>query len=350
MASKRFILLVNNMIVRDFDNSPIFEIQDQGKTYYHTVNNTKESLDHKVQDFLDRVSAEEQSNPLNELVTSTHVQKRYNQEFRIKMYITPLYELQLQLAANPDATRIAGSSVDVGSLWQEGLYNFYVLELLKYTQIIGHLEQMVKIRMHKNSPFTIKHGDNRVMNILHLKVNGLYNPLDTIPGLKDTKLFKKIYGDSREDSFSLDDPVIFPVDILRGTVNCYFGTSTDILALCNIKHKEAISSRDIYRLIAGIILKTMFAGSKEDGLHEGVLDFPIRKTLYQMVDPIDKVVVRYFEDVTSATAYAEEEGYSMSIYDTDAHFIKSSFPSYRGREVSQESELLHQIRGAEFVY
>lgn len=350
MASQRFLLLVNNMIVRDFDNSPIFEVQDKGKNYYHTVKNTQESLDHRVDAFIDKVLAEEQLNPLNELVTQTQTLKRYNQEFRIKMYITPLYELQLQLAANPNATRIAGSSVDVASIWQDGLYNFYVLEFLKYTQVITHLEQMVKIRMHKNSPFSIKHGDRKVMSLVHLKVNGLYNPLDTVPGLKDTKLFKQIYGGERPDSFSLDDPAVFPVDILKGSVSCYFATSSDVLALCNVKHKEELSSRDLYRLISGIILKTLFATSKEGGLHEGVLDFPISKTLYQMIDPVDNTVARYFEDAVAATAYADEEGYRMQTLDTDANFIVTAFPSFRNKPITQETQLLHQIRGAEFVY
>lgn len=350
MASQRFILLVNNMIVRDYDNSPIFEVQDRGKKYYHTVNNTTDSLEDRVDAFVEKVLAEEQSNPLIELVTQTETLKRYNQEFRIKMYITPLYELQLQLAQKPNATRIAGSTVDVASIWQEGLYNFYVLEFLKYTQIITHLEQMVKIRMHKNSPFSIKHGDQKVMSLVHLKVNGLYNPLDTVAGLKETKLFKQVYGDERLDSFSLDDPAVFPVDILRGSVSCYFATSSDVLALCNVKHKEAISSRDLYRLIAGIILKSLFAGSKEGGLHEGVLDFPISKTLYQMVDPTDGSVARYFEDFSAATAYGEEEGYQVQTLDTDANFIVTAFPSFRNKPITQETELLHQIRGAEFVY
>lgn len=347
MASQRFIVLINNIIVRDLANNPIFEVHEGQDTFYSNAKGDND-LSERVEEVIAQTLAEESENPLNELVQETRTLTRHNQEFRLKMFITPLYELQMQLANNPNATRIAGSNVNIQELWEEQAYTFYTVEFLKYTQIIDYLESAVKIRRPQNSPFTIKHKDHRVMNILYLQVNGLFNPLDTVSFLKKTKLFNKVYGRNEEHNISIAEPTVFQVEIMRGAVTCFFATSSDILKLCNIRHKEAISTRDAYRLIAGMCLKIMFAG-KQNTMHQGILSFPVSKTLYQMVDPTDGSVARYFENAFSANEYAEEEGYNINTLDTDAMFIASAFPSFKNKNITQETVLLREIRGAEFV-
>lgn len=349
MASQRFLLLVNNIVIRDEQNNPIVEVQEGSRRYYSNDKGNND-LEDRVKEVIDNISAAERDNELYELVTQTQVLTRHNREFKLKMYITPLYELQLQLANNPNATRIAGSTVDVQNIWQKQLYDFYATEFLKYSQIMDYLESLVRIIRPKDSPFRIRNGDTRVMSIVHIKVDGLFNPLDTIKGLDDTKLFKYVYGkQEQETSFSIDDPAIFPVPIMRGSVTCYFATASDVLKLCNISHKEAISSRNLYRLIAAIVLKNMFRASLDNGLTQAVLSFPINKVLYEMVDPTTGTVDRYFEDPASASAYAAEENYTMRTLDTDANYIVSTFPSFKGRGVTAETQLLHEIRGAQFV-
>ncbi|MFF2798130.1 hypothetical protein [Lysinibacillus xylanilyticus] len=350
MASKRFILLINNMIIRDDFNNPIFEVQENGKKFYSNGKGDNELEEH-VENVIAKTMRLEEDNELLEVVSGTQLLTRYNQDFKIKMFITPLYELQLQLVRNPKAMRIAGSDLDVQAVWQDQLYNFYVLEFVKYTQIIDYLELMVRIKRPKESAFRVRAGENRIMNVLHVEVNGLFNPLEAIAGLGDTKLFKKIYGKDDATTFSIDDPAVFQVEIMSGAVTCFFATSTDIMKLCNVNHKEPISSRDAYRLIAGICLKNTFSSGGKEGLHPGVLSFPINQVLYQIIDGADGSPVRYFNDPASARAFADEvEGYKMQNLDIDAMYISSAFPSFKNKNITTETDLLHQIRGAEFVY
>lgn len=349
MASQ-YLLLINNVIVRDEQGNPIFEVHDRGKKIY-TNSKKEEDLGERVQEVVNEILQMEEENELYEVVAEKTSMVRYNQTFRLKMFITPLYELQMQLASNKDFSRIAGTDLDVRYIWEGQMYEFYVREFLKYMLIIDHLEAIVRISRHSNSPFTIKNGDNRVMNILHMKVDGLFNPLDTIQGLGQTKLFRLIYGDGKhEDTFSLDAPAIFPVDIMRGAVTCFFATSSDIMKLCGIEHKEAISSRNIYRLIAGIVLKSTFGGNINASLDQAILSFPVSKTVYPVVDGQTKEVKRYFTEAQAAEDYAANNGYERQTLNTDASFIASAFASFRRRAITEETPLLHQIRGAEFVY
>lgn len=346
MASQRFILLVNNIIIRDYDNSPVFEYQESGKKFYSNSKGDKDLTD-VVDRVIGNIVAEESNHPLIEVVESVRPLSKYNREFKMKMFVTPLYELQVQLANKPGFSRVAGKDLDVGAIWEENRLDFYVMEFLKYTQIMDYLENMVKIHRPKSSPFSIKHGDNRMMNVLYVKVNGLFNPLDTVTGLSDSKLFKGVFQEEPLE-VSIEQPTVFPVTIMAGSTQCYFATSSDILAMCNIKHREAISSRDIYRLVAGIYLKSAFLTSI-DGVHEGLLNFPINKTWYSTRE-IGGPVVEYFTDINDAAESAKEQGLEVAVVDTDASFIASAFKSFKGKPITQENTLLHEIRGAEFVY
>ena len=349
MASKSFVLLINNHIARDLDGSIIFEVFERGHRIFKN-SKTQEDAEERVEQLIAITLERDSKNPLYEELQSTDIITKYSQEFKLKMINTPLYDLQTQLALNPNVSRLSGSHVNLREIWEEQVADFYAYEFYKYSQIVSILEGIVKRSRPTSSPFTIKSGKHRIMSVVYLKINGLFNPLDGIAGLESTKLFREAYTGKGFEIESLDDPAVFKLDIIQRAIPCYFATSTDVMALCGVKHKEEISSASLYRLIAGICMKNSFAAYLNKINVNSILSFPINKIYYEVYNEDEGEAVEYFNDYASANRHAEQNGFIVNEIDTDAIFVSTAFPSFKKKAITANTELLQKVRSADFVY
>jgi len=349
MAS--YLLLVNNRVIRDEKNRPILEIQRKNKVFY---SNGKDATnqDERVEEAIRNIAIADSKNPLYEVVEGKSEITRYNHDLKIKMIISPLYELQQQLAADPKINRIAGFNLELQPLWREQRLDFYLFEFAKYAQIMDYLEQMVRAsRASTSSPFTIRHKDHRVMNIVHVDVAGLFNPLKTVEGLGQYKLFRRMFGKvvQEEEIFSLDNPEVFPVQIMRGKVTAYFATSRDILRMCGIKFVDSLSSKHLYTLIAGICLRDMFPTMRSTS--RLLLELPTNVTLYTVYNVNTGEGKNYFTATEASRELAAmgSNDYSIATTDANSRFISEAFPKYKKRQILATDELLREIGDARFV-
>lgn len=348
MAAQRYLLIVNNIVIRDEQNNPIFEVQEYGRKYYSNGKGDNQ-LDERVKEATQQILTEESSNPLMDVVVQPKVLTRYNNEFKLKMFITPLYELQMQLAKQSGVVRVAGSSVDVGSIWAQQLPEFFQREFLKYTQLMDYLETTIRKVRHKNSPYTIRHGDKQVMALINVQVTGLFNPMEiALRGYEGTRINELIYNNEAVEITSLDDPFIFKTNVMKGTVPCYFATSSDILKLCGIEEKLVIKSSDLYRLLSGILIRELYAPDFGGGSQfQGVLYFPIEQVLYEVFDD-DGQPVEYFEQAVDASRFSMANEYGMRTIDPIKDYITTTFNKNKLPQ-EQIDRLEDQIRRAYFV-
>lgn len=349
MAS--YLLVINNKIIRDERNKPIYEVQVKGKLVY-TNNYDSIDLEERVKDAFHNIDNEESRDPLYEVVEGKEPIIRYNQELKLKLVITPLYKLKQELAENPDLNRIVGSTIDLQNVWKDMRLDFYLEEFAKYSVLLEYLERKVSnSRLTVLSPFKIKNNGERMMHLIHISIRDIFNPLNTIKGLENYKLFRNIYGNGEELQISsLSDPCVFPVEIMRGKVTAYFATCMDIMKMCNINFVDSLSTKDLYRLIAGICLRDMFPRPRTN--KSLVLEFPTGITLYTLYDTAKERVGRSFFSATEASTALQElndPDYTITQFNVNSAFVESAFPKYKGKRVLATDNILQEVRNAKFI-
>lgn len=349
MATTKYLLLINNHIVRTSDNSPIFEEKLTNGTVAYFSRRLQSEAGDKVVQFMESLQQQEMKDPIYDAVSGdTQNTVRYNDQLHIKTIYTPLYLLKTKVAMDDTKTIVPGKGIDVADDWREMRYSFFIEEFLKFSQIMDYMEGTIAKRRPKFSAFTIKSSGNRVMNLVHVVAPGLFNPLLAIKGFEDTKFFKGING-TDESLMDFNEPAIFGLPIIRGTTMAYFATSSDVMMMLGMKHKESINSRDLYRLIAGTILKIMFPSPKGK-FTTHVLNLPTSRLFYTTEDISTGDIFMFYNTIHEAREAANRTTtLDAKEYDPNKRFIASAFPSLKGTSVTNETPLLHDLGGADFV-
>lgn len=345
MATKR-LLLINNAPLTDRKGNLIFEVTDQGNRQYLT---RLEDEDHSdlVMETLQAVMERDANNELSQVVESvTENYTTFNDNFRIKMVSTPVYNLQKQLSmAKPGQMRIPGVTVDLTGIWETQRIKFMTGEFFKYVRLVPYLENAMNKSLNRpsNPSLAARRGDKTVMHLVHAKIDNLYNPYDAFSFLRDTALFRKAYSDDvAEDAMSLSRADVFKTIVVKDSTEVLMGTSCDILSLCGVSHKDMISTMNLHRLMAGICLKLIGAGDSAEVTSES-LYFPVGRRFYEVIDVVenDRVVDRFF-DVVQANRRADEDDLLVRTVDTDVNFCEQVFGSTR-------PTLVDAVRSADFV-
>ena len=349
MAS--YLLIVNNKIIRDVTNRPIYEVQVKGKLVY-TNNYDSIDLSGRVEQALINIDNEERQNELYEVVEGKEPITRHNSELGLKIIITPLYKLQQELLADPKKDRVPGFDLDLQQIFRDQRLDFYLEEFAKYSVLLGYLEKKVaRSRATVLSPFKIQNNGQRMMSLIYVKIPNIFNPLDTVADLGKYKLFKNIYGGTEELQIeSLSDPCVFPVQIIRGRVTAYFATCMDIMKMCNINFIDSLSTKDLYRLIAGICLRDMFPRPRTN--KSLILDFPTGITVYTLYDTAKEEVGKSFFSASEASTALKElnnPDYTITQYNVNSAFVESAFPKYKGKRVLATDNILQEVRNAKFI-
>lgn len=349
MATTKYLLIVNNTILRTDDKYPIFEEKLPNGDSVYFSRRSQHKAQEKVEDFMNQLKVVESKDPMYKVIQNDVPVIKHIDSLRIKLVYTQLYIMKTKFAYDDSKTIVAGTGIDLAPEWDKMRYSFYTDEFLKYSQIVDYLEGVVRTKRPKLSPFTIVSSGNRVMNIVHLNVPGLFNPLMTVKGLEDTKFFKSINTAERDNPIVLKEPAIFPLKIIQGTVMAYFATSSDVMAMCNIDYHEPITSRNLYRLVAGIVIRLMFPET-EATTSISALNLPINKTFYRTVDVNTGVPNKYYKTYNEALQATQADlTLQAQEINTDQLFILSAFPSFKNKNVTSETELVHLIGGADFV-
>lgn len=345
MATKR-LLLINNAPLTNKKGDLIFEVTDQGNRYYYTRQEDTEYSD-LVMETLAAVMESDANNELNQVVAD--VKDNYttvNDNFRLKMVSTPVYNLQKQLSlTSSNAMRIPGVNLDLTGIWETQRIKFLTGEFFKYVRLIPYLENAMNKSLNRpsNPSLAARRGDSTVMHLVYAKIDNLYNPYDAFSFLKDTTLFGKAYSDDAPlDAMSLSKPEVFKTVVVKDSTEVLMATSCDILSLCGVDYKHVASTMNLHRLMAGICLKLIGAGDSPEVTTES-LYFPIGRRFYEVFDVVegDRVVDRFF-DFTEANKRADEDDLIVRTVDTDINFSDAVFGENR-------AGLIQKIRGADFV-
>jgi hypothetical protein len=345
LATKR-LLLINNAPLTNRKGDLIFEVTDQGNRQYLT-RHEDEDYSELVMDTFNAVMERDAANELSQVVENvTENYTSFNDNFRIKMVSTPVYNLQKQLSmTSTGAMRIPGVNLDLTGIWENQRIKFLTGEFFKYIRLVPYLENAMNKSLNRpsNPSLAARRGDKTVMHLVYAKIDNLYNPYDAFRFLQDTALFKKAYSDElSEEAMSLSRADIFKTIVVKDSTEVLMGTSCDVLNLCGITHKAMISTMDLHRLMAGICLKLIGAGDSPEVTTES-LYFPVGRRFYEVFDVVDndRVIDRYF-DVMQANRRADEDDLIVRTVDTDVNFSESVFGSTR-------AELVDAVRGADFV-
>lgn len=355
MASKRYYLLINGSFVRTDSNQPIIEIIEDGRIFYGTVESGK-NLGEEVETILNRIINQEKENPLYNEIKETSLGKSYDDRFMLKNVTTPLYRLQLDLIRRPDMRQKLDSEINIGEVWDQQRYSFFATEFIKYATLMNYVENKVRSARKSTfksggSIFSVQSGEHRVMNVLHAPVAGVFNPYTAFKDLKDFQIFKHIFDEDYVQDFEdIKKPYVFKTSVMRGQVPVLFATSTDLLAMCGVKHKEAISAGNIHRLLGGMILRLSFGTIEDQLVTEESLQLPTNLTLYNVIDPFLNRLVDSYPNSLLANEAIKGTDYVVSAYNTTVNYASEAFPSLEGARVGADNKLVQQLRSAEFVY
>lgn len=187
-----------------------------------------------------------------------------NSEMRIKSVETPLYEIFCKLSESKQTALslsdpVTGVPENITARWNRRRIQFFLDEVVKYSDLIPMLERLVNpsIKYNKlNNGLVFKSGQNTMMHLVHIDVPGIRNPFTWFKeDLKKTKMFRMAFDENYERIVeSFEDPQLFHAITNRETAVVNVATALDVLKLCNIDFDSptVFNSTALVRLVGGL--------------------------------------------------------------------------------------------------
>lgn len=297
-----------------YDNAPVIKVIESGKEFYATTKSRKPSkesdtkeLDENgkpikkktvnqfVKDYIADIRKREAKIPEAEVFAGRAPHEYFNNDFRFLIIRTPFYQFTQELAASDGAARVPASSVSFEDYWLDNQVKFFADEFFKYSLLFEHIELAVNRSIGGDRALRIRRGPNKMMNLIHVDVAGLFNPLKLVPNLGNKKLFAKFFGDAPADEItSLDEPFVFRSSIKADTVPIYLTTQSDFLKLIGIDGNISLNASDVYRIIAGICMKTMFPTVTKHHMSQSFTKLPTGVSIYNVMDTSNGASIKAF--------------------------------------------------------
>lgn len=350
----KLLLIVNNELVPYFNKETmkeeiVMEVRE-GNVVHYVSNKTRTPVNEVVKEYIDQIRSYESRNPLYEPFKDKPNFEYVNEDFNFRIVYTPLFKLFTELAQSKGDVILPGSKKSYKEDWEAIKINFLAQQFDAYATLLPFIERRVNdLRVVKGSPFRTKHGFNLMFNLLYVPIRHLFNPLEVLEEFHFSKLLGTAFGRFEPNEFeTLDSPTIFMEPVRSGNIPVYYATSSDILSMLNISEKHELRSSVTYRLLGGIILRTISPVPK-GRLTTTVLRLPTGYQAYQLSDGNGNGEY-YLGSEEAAKQLGVDAGYAyVDKYDTYTRFVNDNFPKYQGREMRGTEEIIDQIRGAYFV-